>query len=140
MSWGFQTCSFLVTGSCNVPNQGVYLSWILFKIRWKIGSNMLNEKSDWGTPILNCPNLLNWIGRSYFIRTIWWNPQHKINYLSLLHEAKHYQLLVRLLRFMKLPVLLCKIDFSFVPGNEFPRNQIIFDTDLVIWSIYLPLA
>ena len=37
--------------------------------------------------------MLNWIGRSYFSWTIWWNPQHKVNYLSLLHEAKHYQLL-----------------------------------------------
>ena len=54
---------------------------------------MLNEKSDWGTPILNWLNLLNWIGRIYFIWTIWWNPQHKVNYLSLLLEAKHYQLL-----------------------------------------------
>ena len=37
--------------------------------------------------------MLNWIGRGYFIWTIWWNPQHKVNYFSLLHEAKHYQLL-----------------------------------------------
>ena len=37
--------------------------------------------------------MLNWIGRGYYVWTIWWNPQHKVNYLNLLHEAKHYQLL-----------------------------------------------
>ena len=38
---------------------------------------------------------------------------------------------------MKLPVLLGKINFPFLPGNEFLRNLIISDIDLLIWSIYL---
>ena len=110
-----------------------FISWILFKIGWQIQSNMLNEKSDLGTTILNWLNLLNWIGRSYFIWTIWWNPQHKINYLSLLHETKHYKLFDAL-GIYEITHIFVKNKFSFVPGNEFPRNQIISDIDLMIWS------
>ena len=39
---------------------------------------------------------------------------------------------LRLLGFMKLPVLLGKINVPFVPENECPRNQKISDIDLVI--------
>ena len=69
-------------------------------------------------------------GEIHNTRSITWAyymRQNIINYL-------------RLLGFTKLPVLLGKINFSFVPGNEFPRKQIIPDIDLVIWSIYLTLA
>ena len=75
-----------------MQNQGVYLSWILFKIRWEIESNSSMKRVTEEHPFWT-GWMLNWIGRSYFIWTIWWNPQHKVNYLSLLHEAKHYQLL-----------------------------------------------
>ena len=138
VSWGFQTCWFLVTGCCNVQNQGVYLSWILFKIRWEIESNssmkrglrnVHSEQAECWTELEEV-TLSELFGEIHNTRSITWAYSMKksiINYL-------------KLLGFMKLPVLLGKMNFPFVPGKEFPWNQIISDIELVmIRSIYLTL-